>query len=131
MKDILKRCAVLFTALAMVFSMCGCGSSTRVKVTDPKVNRAAQETVCGTFQITGSLGTSGTVTLTGKLPRLKGANYTYYQSVSNQKYTYKRSGNTVTFTRKGGTTYDGPKTVRGTYNSRTNTFTVNNANYCV
>ena len=123
MKDIFKRCAVLFMALAMVFSLCGCvNGCTRVNV------RIAESNRCGSFTVSGRLGNAGTVTLTGKLPRFGG---NYYQSVNNQKYTYTRSGNNVTFTRKGGTSYDGPKSVSGTYNSKTNTFTVRNANYCL
>ena len=34
MKDIFKRCAVLFMALAMVFSLCGCKKKVKVKPTN-------------------------------------------------------------------------------------------------
>ena len=111
----MKRFIAMLLALVMVFSMTGCSKKVSVKANTKK---------CGTFEISGTLGTSGTVKLTGTV--FDSRDYAY--KLNNVAYTYKRSGNSVTMTRKG--VASAPKTISGTYDSATNTFVLDKAGLC-
>lgn len=111
----MKRLLALLLALVMIFSLTGCSK---------KVKTEAKSGECGTFEISGTLGTSGTVKLTGTVFDKRDKAY----KLKDATYTYKRSGSSVTMTRKGIT--NGPKTISGTYNSLTNTFTLDNKTAC-
>ena len=103
----MKRVFALLLALVMVFSMAGCKKKVTVKMNSGK---------CGTFEIDGTLGNTGTVKLTGTVFD----NHNLPCVLKNVAYTYKRSGNSVTMTRKD--IASAPKTISGTYNAVTNTF---------
>ena len=121
MKVKLKKAFALVMVLALALSLCGCGP--KVKVKEVGSNK------CGTFNVSGNLGNSGTVILNGTYPG-SGILLNHPIPVKNQKYTYKRSGNNITFTKKGGAFNDAPSTIKGTYNSSNNTFTVSDLTFC-
>ena len=128
----MKRFFALLLALVMVLSLTGCGKKVTVKTppsasssaSSTKTPSSASSTKCGTFEISGSLGKSGTIKVTGTVFNSKGTLY----DLKNVTYTYKRDGSTVTMTRKGAAS--APKTISGTYDSITNTFTLDNKSYC-
>ena len=111
----MKRFFALLLTLVMIFSLTGCSKKVKTKLKSGE---------CGTFEITGTLGTSGTVEVTGTVFDKRDLPY----KLKDATYTYKRSGNNVTMTKKGIT--NGPKTISGTYNSVTNTFTLDNQTAC-
>lgn len=111
----MKRFFAMLLALVMVFSLTGCSKKVKVKADSSK---------CGTFEISGALGTSGTIQVTGTVFDKRNLPCT----LKNVTYTYKRSGSSVTMTRKG--IASAPKTISGTYNSVTNTFTLDSAGLC-
>ena len=120
MKNIFKRCAILFMALVVVFSMCGCGRKITV------VNGSK----CGTFTVTltsgKDVGKKGTAKLTGDFPTTNNELNYHYLTCKNTPYKYKVSDNKITFTRTGGS---GPDVIVGSYDGN-GTFTVYNVKYC-
>lgn len=119
----MKRILTFIIALAMLFALAGCGSGSK------KVNvkeHTMSGTKCVSFTVSGSLGSSGTVKITGNVVD----RYGYLRTLNNAAYSYTKSGDTVSMTAKSWDTV--PKSIKGTYNTITNTFTLDakSMEYC-
>ena len=117
-----KRILALLLTLVIVVAFAGCGKEDVDVIFDSKV--------CGTFDIEGgTVGNSGTVKVSGVVfGDYYGSNFDSAYDVVNAIYTYKRSGNKLSLTRKSGS---GPKTFSGTYNSAKNTFVLDKNYLCI
>lgn len=117
----MKRILALLLSLIVVVSFAGCGKK--------DIDIIFNSKVCGNFDITGTLGNSGTVKVSGVVfGDYHGSNLDSAYGIENAVYTYKRSGNKVTLTRKSGS---GPQTFSGTYNSADNTFVLDKNYLCI
>lgn len=116
----MKRILTFILALSMLFALAGCGKKVKVK------EYTMSGTKCGYFTVSGSLGSSGTVKLTGQVVDSHGNQ----RDLDNAVYSYKKSGDTVSMTAKAWDTV--PKSIKGTYNASTNTFTLDakSMGYC-
>lgn len=115
----MKRIITLILALSMVFTLAGCKKSVNVTMDGSK---------CGYFTLSGELGDKGTVTIVSGSGYKNGISW----SANNNKYKYVKNGNKVTMTRQEWVA-SMPKTITGTYNSKTNTFSLDSEslNACI
>ena len=118
----MKRILALLLTLVIVVAFAGCAEEDIDVIFDSKV--------CGTFDIkNGTVGNSGTVKVSGiAFGDYFGSNFDSAYDLVDGLYSYKRSGNKVTLTRKSGS---GPKTFSGIYNAAEKKFVLDKNYLCI